>query len=180
MQKKGTSLPRRAPSLNQLVARDRVTSETVGGVQSRRRVARATTQAGANRDPLGKREVDRETVADRFQGCARGSDGEVLLRRPDVGTGDFDRNSAPLAPFRPKRVRQTHEAQQGLDTVKAVLLPREHPQEEIDFGQGRQGDAGGRHVGPLRNRLNPPGVRVSDQRPSSVIGTSVVTWKAMA
>ena len=72
-------------------------------------------------------------------------------------------------------ISQVDEAEERLQTVKAVLLPRQHSKKQIEFGERSDADGGG-HTPSLRRRSRKAiGVRASEMSPSTVIGTKVTT-----
>jgi hypothetical protein len=66
-----------------------------------------------------------------------------LLRRAGVRSFHLNGHTAPFAPLGFQGIAQVDQAEQSLQTVKAIIVTGEHPKEEVQFGQGWKGNAVG-------------------------------------
>ena len=171
--------------LEQLVTGNGIAGKLIDPDQCSRPVARSAAQPRAHRNPLFQTQVHPKPPTGGLEDHAGRAHRQVLFRRADVGARYLDGDFVSVAQLHLEPIRQFHAAEQCLQPVESVVLPREHPQEKIDLGVALEGNGGHRDggtgggeggVGAFRRRSpRPIPVRASDQRPRSVIGTKVVT-----
>src|SRR4051812_6177312 len=144
-------------------------------MQSCSGITRSAAEAGPHRNPLRETQVDCETMSRRFQNPQRRLHCKILFGRADFRAADIDGDAAAFPPLRSQAIRETDQAEESLDSVIAIVLTGEHPQQEVDLCQGVERYSRGGHAGVWRRLLKPPGVRARDQSPSRVIGKNEVT-----
>ena len=118
--------------------------------------------------------MNSETVSSCLQHSRCRSHREILLRRPHLRSFDLDGDSTTLPPLGVQGVAQVDQAKERLQAMKPIVVAGEHAQEQIQLGQRGYRNTQ-RHYYSRLSPLKPPGVRASDQSPSSVIGMNDVT-----
>jgi hypothetical protein len=119
--------------LKELVSGHHVAGEGIHGMQRSGGIARSSAQAGAGGNPFFQVEVDGKTLTRGLEHSTRRPHREVVGCRSNIGSSNFDRYSMSCSPLGPDRVGKADEAQQSLQPVIPIDVPREHPKEQVDL-----------------------------------------------
>ena len=173
-EKEGDVRPEPMGHLEQFRGGNGAVGELVHRPERRGRIAGATAEAAAGRNPLDQPHRHAEAPPRGGEHGIGGPPGEVLLGGADIGTLDVERDPG-LGAGDLKGVVQGDPAEERLDAVVAGGFASEDAEEEVDLGgAGERERVAHAAASGIASRRKP--VVTADQAPIRVIGTKVVTW----